>query len=186
MRLATLIVLASFVLAAGAMADDKWPSDYVPGTPDPQGLVGGDTVDDALVIGTLPYSDTGNTCTFADDYDEVCPYTGSVSPDVVYAYTPSGDGLVDIDLCVGSTYDTKLYVYEDTVTPGAPFACNDDECPGFVSQLIGLQLTIGHSYYIVIDGYGGDCGDYTFDMSGDLGGVPVDASTWGSVKNIYR
>ena len=44
---------------------------------------GGDTIEDATVIPGLPYSNTGTTEGFVDNYNEVCPYTGSTSPDVV-------------------------------------------------------------------------------------------------------
>jgi hypothetical protein len=187
LRIATITLLALFVLTTGALADDKWPSDYVPGTPNPQAMVGGDDIATAFAIGALPFSDTGDTTTFVDDYDEECPYSGSTSPDVVYQYTPSGDGLIDITLCNAvDTYDTKLYIYEDVHTPGTPFACNDDACPGYVSELLQVQLNIGHTYFIVVDGYGGDCGEYLIDITGDQGGVPVEARTWGEVKNVYR
>ncbi|MCK4695659.1 MAG: choice-of-anchor J domain-containing protein, partial [Candidatus Cloacimonetes bacterium] len=82
-------------------------------------------------------------------------------PDVVYAYTPPGDITVDIDLC-NSSYDTKVYVYENGETPGSPYACNDDACGpyGYQSALYALALTSGNTYYIVVDGYGGDSGNY--------------------------
>ncbi len=124
---------------------------------------GGEDVGTATVIAALPIYDLGTTAGYVDDYDEVCPYSGSTSPDVVYSYTPGADIVVDIVLCE-SGYDTKLYLYENTVTPGAPFACNDDACPGYRSALYELQLYGGNTYYIVIDGYGGDYGDYVLDM----------------------
>lgn len=134
--------------------------------PDPEiFLVGGDTIEDAVAITELPYNDTGNTCGFVNDYDEVCPYSGGTAPDVVYSYTPGADITVDIDLCNGSAYDTKLYVYENEHTPDNPYACNDDACPGYVSQIMGLALTGGNTYYIVVDGYGTDCGDYILDVT---------------------
>jgi hypothetical protein len=132
------------------------------------GREGGETVASAFIIAGLPFSDTGNTCDNIHDYDEVCPYTGSLSKDVVYAYAPSGNESITIDLCA-SLYDTKVFVYENAVTPGAPFACNDDAgCgySGFQSQLENLLLTAGNIYYIVIDGYGSDCGDYILDIQG--------------------
>ena len=184
-----LALLAAFGLVFGvANAEDKWPADYVPGTPVYSGeRVGGEDIANAVVIMELPYADGGDTCGFLDDYDEVCPYSGSTSPDVVYQYTPTGDGLVDITLCQGATaYDTKLYVYEDEHTPGVPFACNDDECPGYVSELMGLQLNLGHTYFIVVDGYYGDCGYYDLDMTGDQGGSPAESPTWGTIKGMFK
>lgn len=135
-----------------------------PGVPD--GREGGETVADAFIIAALPFQDTGNTCDNMNDYDEECPYTGSFSPDVVYAFTPSYDETVCIDLCE-SGYDTKLYIYENAVTPGNPYACNDDadDC-GLLyrSQLLNVPLYGGNTYYIVVDGYGSDCGDYILQM----------------------
>jgi len=129
-------------------------------------LTGGETIGTATVIGALPYVDFGNTCVAVNDYDEACPYTGSTSPDLVYSFTPAANMVVNVDLCwPGTLYDTKLYLYENAYTPGFYFACNDDWCPGYVSQLNGLSLTGGNTYYIVIDGYGGDCGDYELHVT---------------------
>ena len=131
-----------------------------PGTAD--GRQGGEDIGSAVVIPSFPFSDNGNTCDNSDDYDEVCPYIGSTSPDVVYAYTPAYDEVINIDLC-GSGYDTKLYVYCES--EGSLVACNDDyyfgePCGQYVSFLDNVVLFAGLTYYIVIDGYGGDCGDY--------------------------
>jgi hypothetical protein len=120
----------------------------------------GDTVDDPFVIYAIPFSTAGETCGFNNDYDYACPYTGSTSPDLVYSYVPTADLAVVIDLC-SSTYDTKVYVYEDSV--GAPIACNDDYC-SWQSYLGDVPLQAGHTYYIVIDGYGGSCGAYVLDF----------------------
>jgi hypothetical protein len=136
-----------------------------PGKPD--GREGGETIGTAFPIMSLPFVDTGNTCDNIDDYEETCPY-GSTSPDVVYSFTPGTNMLIDIDLC-GSTYDTKTYVYAGGYTPGAPYACNDDfyydaTCGYYTSFLEAVAVTAGTTYYIVIDGYGGDCGDYLLEV----------------------
>ena len=131
---------------------------------------GGDTVDDATVIDALPFNDTGSTSEANDDYDEICPYDAPGSNDVVYSYTPAEDVVLNITLCNGSDYDTKLYLYENEVTAGAPFACNDDECPDYVSELIGVEVVGGNTYYIVIDGYGGEAGNYVLDIAAAGGG----------------
>lgn len=146
-------------------------ADITCATPCPT-AVAGDLVCNAFVIPSLPYSADGTTVGFTNNYDEVCPYTGSTSPDVVYAYTPGANQVVDATLCGGQTaYDTKMYVYENAVTPGTPFACNDDACTApnyaspFVSQLLGLNLVAGNTYYFVVDGYGGSSGLYTLSIS---------------------
>jgi hypothetical protein len=168
MRLFALY-LALLCITGAAAADllDSFPPNSVkddshvginPGTPD--GRDGGETLDDAIVIPGLPFEDTGNTCDNIDDYDETCPYD-SMSPEVVYAFTPTEDLTVNIDLCE-SDYDTKVYLYENEQTIGMPFACNDDaDCTvAYRSAILMLDLFAGNTYYIVVDGYGSDCGDF--------------------------
>ncbi|MBM3287091.1 MAG: hypothetical protein FJY88_07035 [Candidatus Eisenbacteria bacterium] len=127
------------------------------------GRVGGDTIADAVLIPSLPYADSGNTCGYANDSDGNCLYVTSTSPDVVYRYNPAVDEVVEIDLCA-SSYDTAVYVWEDSA--GNEIVCNDDGCGAGRQQsriwFAGLQA--GHSYYIIVDGYGGDCGEYSITV----------------------
>lgn len=126
---------------------------------------GGEDIGTAVPIPSVPYSDGGATCDNINNYDEICPYSGSTSPDVVYSYTPAGAEAITIDLCY-SSYDTKVYVYDQN---GALVACNDDfyfgsPCGVYTSAIEDLPLSGGMTYYIVIDGYGGDCGTYALDV----------------------
>jgi len=122
---------------------------------------GGDTFVEAFRITALPFADAGTTVGYADDYDAVCPYQDSTAPDVVYNLVLPVATSVDIDLC-GSAYDTKVYVY------GAGMelvACNDDfyyddECGAYVSKLEAVPIDAGVKYFLVIDGYGDEAGDY--------------------------
>jgi len=122
---------------------------------------GGDTILDAVVV-ELPVVDgSGTTVGYTDDYDEVCPYSGSTSPDVVYSFVAPEDGLIEVDL-LGSDYDTKVYVYDaDLMLLG----CNDDFHPGFVSYLPDVPVMAGGTYYIIVDGYGGDAGNYVINAN---------------------
>ncbi len=159
--LAVLIQLLPLNLAVavnlGPTADPKpAPGDPYAGG----GRVGGDTVLDATVIPSIPFADTGNTCGYANDYDEACPYTTSTAPDVVYVYTEVYDQVVRVDLCA-SGYDTKVYVWMDEI--GNVVACNDDAgcgVDGYRSRIDNLYLAGGHTYYFVVDGYGAACGSY--------------------------
>jgi hypothetical protein len=137
---------------------------HVTGVPDPQFNVGGDNIGSAVNIPALPYSDSGNTCSFLNDYDEVCPFTGSTSPDVVYSYTAGSTGGINVSIC-NSLYDTKIYVYENAA--GNLVGCNDDACgtDGFKSEIEGVPVTAGNTYYIVVDGYFGACGSYDLSVS---------------------
>ncbi|UCE60822.1 MAG: hypothetical protein JSU63_03550 [Phycisphaerales bacterium] len=137
----------------------------------PAWSAGGDTCVSATVITAVPYTDLGNTCSLNNWYDEHCP-DHSTSSEAVYAYTPTSSQCVDVSLCGGTVFDSKLYVYasdaggcpatgsDDT---GLQIACNDDACPtpgGLVSEITGLTLTGGVTYAFVVDGSSGECGDY--------------------------
>lgn len=123
---------------------------------------GSEVPDGSVAIAALPYADTGDTSDNYDDFDSVCPYTGSLSPDVFYAYTPAADTTICISLCE-SGYDTKTYVLEDGSF--AVIGCNDDACSSsggspYRSLLTFVSLTGGTTYHICVDGYGSDAGTY--------------------------
>jgi hypothetical protein len=131
---------------------------------------GGEDCASATVIPALPYNDTGDTTGAVDDYDEssggACP-SASTAGDLVYSYTPAADEVINIDLCNGSGYDTKLIVFENACSNGSAYACDDDACGsagGFQSQLLNLQVFAGNTYYIVVDGWDGDEGAYNLDV----------------------
>ena len=67
-----------------------------------------------------------------------------------------------------SCYYIQAFVYENEYTPGEYYACNDDNanCPGpwYRSWIEQMPVTMGNVYYIVVDGYGGESGDYLFSM----------------------
>jgi len=172
-----MVVAAS--ASASSVPSPRPPAKHDPGIEPPVGhLQGGDTIATAVVI-ELPYYTTGTTAGFNNDYDEACPYTGSTSPDVVYMWIADFSGPVDIVLCE-SSYDTKVYVYENVYTPGFPHACNDDngDCPGpaFRSWIRYMEVTEGLPYFIVVDGYGGDFGDYLFSMYETPFALPCDVT----------
>jgi hypothetical protein len=135
----------------------------------PEILVGGETIGTAVAIG-VPGASSGTTCDNVNDYDEACPYTGSTSGDEVYSIS-GVTGQVTIDLC-NSGYDTKVYVYENAA--GNLVACNDDACfdPAgnpYRSIVTCVNMTASSTYYVVVDGYFGDCGTYNISTSYSTG-----------------
>ncbi len=168
MRLFATIILM-LVLAAGALAYDLGnaasPKPAIQHTPppiDPEMLrQGGDTIADAVELTIPVWELVGTTVGYTDDYDEACPYTQSTSPDVVYTFVSSQDAVVDIDM-FGSGYDTKIYVYDENLEL---VACNDDFYPDYTSKIEFLALDGGVRYYLVIDGYGGDAGEYVLSIN---------------------
>ena len=122
-------------------------------------LGGGETCGSATVIGSLPFDDTGSTAGASDDYLSSCAWAVG-GPDEVYAFTPASDMAVNVSLC-GSSFDTVLIIYEGNCS-GAEMACDDDGCEfAGPSQLLGVPLTGGTTYYFVVDGcFDISSGDY--------------------------
>ena len=127
----------------------------------PQGS--GDHIESPFMITEIPFLANGSTLNFTDDYDEACPYEGTGAPDVAYAFDSPG-GNFDISLCE-SGYDTKVYIYNSTMDT---VACNDDFCETslgepYRSLLEDIFLEEGR-YYIIVDGYGNDQGEYQLEL----------------------
>ncbi len=148
-------VAMAFAPSAGASDVTRdWPTIATD-----QSRQGGDTVESATVIVSIPYFAIGTTAGYADDYDVPCP-SASASADVVYRYEPSVDQEINIDLC-SSSYNTKVYVLD---AAGGVVACDDDyyhesPCGPTRSRAEDVALQAGSTYYIVIDG--------SFDQSGN-------------------
>ena len=125
---------------------------------------GGEDISSAVAIPSLPAILTGTTAGYQDDYDEQCPNT-SASPDVVYSYTPSGGQRIHLISC-NSAYWTKLYIYvndENTL-----LACNQysDSClPDYRAAIYDIQVDPGNIYYFVVDGWGGQLGEYELEVA---------------------
>jgi len=168
MRHLAVVFTLSLLITAMAQAQDlghrqppksprPWPAN-MPATV----RQGGDTMDDAFPIAAVPYETTGTTTGYTNDYDEECPYTTSVAPDVVYSFMPPYTMQVDIDM-LGSLYDTKIYLYDrDQIL----VACNDDYYADYVSKLEAVEVAPGWApYVLVIDGYGEEHGDYSLAIT---------------------
>lgn len=127
------------------------------GTVPPDGMV----CEAPLVITSLPYTTTDNTSNYGDDYESgdfppLAPGAiGSPSKfylggdDVVYSYTPTANGVVDISVTDHGTW-AGVFVF----TGCAPF---ESTVGGFTSssgtdplEVIGLTVNAGTTYYIVI------------------------------------
>lgn len=150
----------------------------------PQTLPGpGESFADAVVIPALPFAASGNTCAMGADVLVEC--VGAGSPDAVYAFSPSAPTCLNLQLC-GSGYDTALAIYSGS--PENLVACNDDGCTEgseLSSLLEGVSLLPGQTYYIVVSGFVGECGDYDLHAS-ICAPTAVNARTWGQLKHFYR
>lgn len=125
----------------------------------------GETCDNPLPL-TIPGSVYGNSCNYADNYEYQCPW-GSAADDVVYSFYAAQNMTVSFSLC-HSLYDTKLFISENDCA-SSPIACSDDaaDCPcaagPYRSYIECLSLFAGNTYYVFVDGYNTECGQYQLD-----------------------
>jgi len=123
---------------------------------------GGEDSATATVIVAMPFTDTGTTTGYADDYNaEECLGVATNAPDVIYSYTPATHEVVDVDLCLSSYY-TNLFICENDFSN--VIACNRfaGECGATAASYIAdIPCYAGNTYYIVVDG------DYAAPNSGD-------------------
>ncbi len=132
----------------------------------------GDTCENPLVVDSLPYTDTQNSGDFHHDMDFLCGQEASVSPDVVYQFTPEADMGINIHLA-GAGFDPKVAVYKNGCEESDLIACNldDQTLMDFTTDahLYDVPLQGYQTYYIIADGEGGSAGDYQISITqGDL------------------
>jgi hypothetical protein len=136
---------------------------------------GGDGFGDAINISVLPFNDTGDTSV---GYTNTI---GNTAADAFYLINSMIELTnVSIDLS-GSAFDTYLRVYDSTQTQ---LWSDDDGGSGNTSLLSGLTLAAGTEYYICVEGYSGNVGAYTLNITADQSGDINNASAPGSISNI--
>lgn len=119
---------------------------------------GGENPASAVVIPSLPYTDSGTTTGYVSDASNFA------GPDVFYSLTVAATTQINASLCGGSTWDTGLSIFIDAGgVMGALVASNDDGC-SLQSVLTNVTLVAG-SYYVVVDGYSTNNGPYTLNVS---------------------
>jgi gliding motility-associated-like protein len=121
----------------------------------------GDNCSFPLVVSSLPFSDEDHTSNFGDEYDGL-PGTGcGNSPwenylsgnDVVYQYTATFTGAINIDLDENGI-NSGVFVYNECSNIGS--ACLDGGTSGSNGNPVSLEnfpVVAGEDYYIVISSY---------------------------------
>ncbi len=121
----------------------------------------------ATVIGGLPYTDSGTTAGRANNWNTAASCAGggggSNAPDVIYSYTPGAIENVVISTC-GSGFNTLLELRANGGCPGVTqMSCADAGCGGDAE--LRVTLMSGLTYYIIVDGYGTQSGNYTLTVA---------------------
>ncbi len=115
-----------------------------------------------LVEGTYSFS-TFDATTDGPDEAGACNFFGytQVGNDVWFHYLPGATGVAVISLC-GSSYDTRLAMYEADVCPtqaGGASLCNENGCTGTQQSRIVFGAVAGRRVLFRIGGFGGQQGE---------------------------
>jgi hypothetical protein len=112
-----------------------------------------DDFDAAIVIPSLPFTDTQVTTDATEAPDDripepSCPFGTSHS--VWYQFTPSGDMSIAADTS-GSDYDTTLSVYTGDRSSLSEVACDDDAI--FPQSRVVFDAAAGVTYFFMVGSY---------------------------------
>ena len=145
-----------------------------------RGRPANDTCATATVIDTsrLPFSTFGTTFGAFNDLDPgTSCFTQVLStrgPDVVFQFTPADTQLYIIEVVPSGNYDTSLYVTTDCSTIAG---CISADVGGSgATETIRHSLDAGTTYFIVVDGFGGDAGDFGFSVTPSMSHAPAPPS----------
>jgi hypothetical protein len=149
--------------AGGSLGPYTINIDGVPCPPIPQN----DLCTDAIPI-SIPSSTLGTTSGATVDDAPTC-YTLINSPGVWYSLIGTGN-LITATTCAAYTnYDTRLDIYSNTCDQLVCVAGNDDACglpfPNNVNSTVTFCSELGATYYILVQGFEGDRGNFQLDVS---------------------
>jgi len=124
-----------------------------------------------IALGATPFSTVGATTD--GPAHATCLNAGSnqVTNDIWYNYPSSCTGILTVDTCTGTTYDSKIAIYAydgtcATINDTTLRACNDDACGtnGLASRL-SIPVQAGSNYAIRVGGFNGATGTGTLTLT---------------------
>ena len=134
--------------------------------------VAGDTCDDAIPVGALPFTVSGATTGAGADYaygDSDCAggpnAAGAASADIAYVFTPGETAKYDI--AIDAVHDATLYIVGDCADIGTTCLGASDLIGSGKTEKVTLELTAGTAVFIVVDGWSNATdvsGDYTLTV----------------------
>ncbi|MEE2830688.1 MAG: hypothetical protein VX498_15990 [Myxococcota bacterium] len=109
---------------------------------------------------SLTADTTGHLAT-SDMDGYTCSGWDASGPEVVFSFHPSEECEATATLSfIAAGQDLDVYVLEDVGS-----GCTSDQCISYGNTSASWETAAGQSYYIVVDGYLGDAGGFTLDLS---------------------
>lgn len=133
-------------------------------------LPGDDCAAATYEVGALPFSDTGTTAGASNALNLVGPgpclgVAFPTGPDVIYRIKVDLACSLLVTETPGSAWDATVWVVTDCADPaGSCIAFGESAGPGSAENLTFSAIP-GTDYFVVVDGWSGNSGDYTLDIS---------------------
>lgn len=111
---------------------------------------------------------------FGDPDESLCPDTyldWDDSPDHWLKWSAPGSGVIDLDTCDPTSFDTSMVLYEGLSCESlVQIACNGDAptaagCQQYFSLIEGVSVTSGQTYWVRLGGWQGGTGSGTLTLS---------------------
>jgi hypothetical protein len=132
------------------------------------------------VIGAnnLPFSGVGTTFGAANDLNPGVPCLHSAQSatgaDVVYQFTSPDTQNYDVTVTPNGNFDVTVYIL--TNCNGVSGCSSADIGGGGDAEILRRNLAIGQTFFIVVDGFQGDAGDFTISVVPTIPRTPAPPS----------
>jgi HYDIN/CFA65/VesB-like, Ig-like domain/Fibronectin type III domain len=114
----------------------------------------------------LPFSTTATTFGAANDFNPGAPCVrnnqSASGADVIYSFTSPDSQNYDITVTPMGNFDVTLYVVTNCAALGG--CTSSDFGGGGATESLRRNLTQGTTYFIIVDGFQGDAGDFTLTL----------------------
>ncbi len=104
----------------------------------------------------------GSTLGAEEEIDIPFCVTAIEAPGMWYTFVGDGQNTV-ITTCMDNSFDTQLNAYEGSCNELVCITGNDDFC--FRRSLVSFPTTVGTTYYILVQGWDGEQGDFVINRS---------------------
>lgn len=183
----------TYVQEASCFAPSVWHGDW---TCDPNQCPGPEPVPNdvcatAIEIPCGTFSISATTLGAVNDYNVVSStctgYSLSAGPDVVYFIDMVAGDVFTVTMTTGTGWDDAIYLVKDCADMSTCVA-GDDAYPDGSTFFYVVPPGGDGRYYLIVDGYSSSAyGDFTITGSANCTPpVPVQETTWGALKGMYR
>jgi hypothetical protein len=145
-----------------------------------------DTCAGAIQIPCGAFLITGTTAGAVNDYSPTNGCTGhsETGPDIVYYVDLTAGDMFNVTMSTGGLWDDGIYLLTDCANMNSCVAGSDSD-PDM--STFTYVATTTRRYYLIVDGHGGAGGDFAiYGANYCVVPVPVEKTSWGSIKASFR